>query len=119
MGNLLVKRIYEPADKADGLRILVDRLWPRGMKKERAQIDRWMKEVAPSTALRQSFHQNPQNWPAFEHDYIAELKQQEAVKELAGLVQNHEIVTLLYAASNEQQNHVIVLQQFLQSVLKK
>jgi uncharacterized protein YeaO (DUF488 family) len=119
MGNLLIKRIYEPADKADGLRILVDRLWPRGMTKERAQIDRWMKEVAPTTALRQSFHQNPQNWPGFEHDYIAELQQQESVKELAELIKTHETVTLLYAAGNEQQNHAIVLKDFLQSSLEK
>ena len=118
MGNLLIKRIYDPADKADGLRILVDRLWPRGMTKERAQIDLWMKEVAPSTALRQSFHKKPQNWPGFEHDYIAELQQQESVKELAELIQKHETVTLLYAANNEQQNHALILQQFLQSTLK-
>ena len=118
MGNLLIKRIYEPADKADGLRILVDRLWPRGMTKERAQIDRWMKDVAPTTALRKQFHQNPQNWPGFEHDYIAELQQQENVKELAELIQKHETVTLLYAANNEQQNHALILQQFLQATLK-
>jgi uncharacterized protein YeaO (DUF488 family) len=118
MGNLFIKRIYEPTDKADGLRILVDRLWPRGMTKERAQIDRWMKEVAPSTPLRQSFHQNPQNWPGFEHDYIAELQQQDSVKELAELIKTHETVTLLYAANNEQQNHALILQQFLQATLK-
>jgi len=118
MGNLLIKRIYEPADKADGLRILVDRLWPRGITKERAQIDRWMKDVAPTTALRKQFHQNPQNWPGFEHDYIAELQQQENVKELAELIQKHETVTLLYAANNEQQNHALILQQFLQATLK-
>ena len=118
MGNLLIKRIYEPADKADGLRILVDRLWPRGITKERAQIDRWMKDVAPTTALRKQFHQNPQNWPGFEHDYIAELQQQESVKELAELIKTHETVTLLYAANNEQQNHALILQQFLQATLK-
>ncbi|HMG08407.1 MAG TPA: DUF488 family protein [Mucilaginibacter sp.] len=118
MGNLPIKRIYEPADKADGVRILVDRLWPRGMTKERAQIDQWMKDVAPTTALRKQFHQNPQNWPGFEHDYIAELQQQENVKELAELIQKHETVTLLYAANNEQQNHALILQQFLQATLK-
>jgi len=86
--------------------------------KERAQIDRWMKDVAPTTALRKQFHQNPQNWPGFEHDYIAELQQQENVKELAELIQKHETVTLLYAANNEQQNHALILQQFLQATLK-
>jgi uncharacterized protein YeaO (DUF488 family) len=118
MANLLIKRIYEPAEKTDGLRILVDRLWPRGITKERAQLDQWMKEVAPSTLLRKQFHQNPQNWPWFEHEYIAELKQQEAVKELARLIQKQETVTLLYAAHNETQNHVLVLQHFLNTLQK-
>jgi uncharacterized protein YeaO (DUF488 family) len=117
MGNILVKRIYKPADKADGLRILVDRLWPRGFTKERAQIDKWMKDVAPSTELRKQFHQNPQNWPWFEQEYIAELTNQKSIKELAELIQKQETVTLLYAASNEQQNHALVLQQFLSNVL--
>jgi len=119
MGNLLIKRIYEPAEKTDGLRILVDRLWPRGISKERAQIDQWMKEVAPSTQLRKQFHQNLQNWPWFEHEYIAELKQREAVKELAGLIQQQATVTLLYASHDEKQNHVLVLQQFLNTILKR
>ena len=118
MGNLLIKRIYEPAEKADGVRILVDRLWPRGITKERAQLNQWMKEVAPSTELRKKFHENPDNWPWFEHEYIAELKQQEAVKELARLIQEQETVTLLYAAHNETQNHVLVLQRFLNTLLK-
>lgn len=118
MGNLLIKRIYEPAEKTDGVRILVDRLWPRGITKERAQLNQWMKEVAPSTELRKKFHENPDNWPWFEHEYIAELKQQNAVKELARLIQEQEIVTLLYAAHNETQNHVLVLQRFLNTLLK-
>jgi uncharacterized protein YeaO (DUF488 family) len=114
MGNLHIKRIYEPADKTDGVRVLVDRLWPRGMKKEDAQIDHWMKNVAPSTALRKWFDHDPQNWPVFQQEYIAELKQQESVKELARLIQKNETVTLLYAASNGRYNHAVVLQQFLQ-----
>ncbi|MDN3549586.1 DUF488 domain-containing protein [Mucilaginibacter aquaedulcis] len=118
MGNFTIKRIYEPAEKTDGTRILVDRLWPRGISKERAHIDQWLKEVAPSPQLRKQFHQNPQNWPWFEHEYIAELKQQEAVKELAHLIQNQEAVTLLYASHDEKQNHALVLQQFLNTLLK-
>jgi uncharacterized protein YeaO (DUF488 family) len=119
MGHLFIKRIYEPADKADGVRILIDRLWPRGMKKERAQIDRWMKEVAPSTALRKQFHSNPEDWPKFQQDYIAELKKQESIKELVELIKEKEAITLLYAANNEQQNHALVLKQFLQGELKQ
>lgn len=115
MGHLLVKRIYDPVDKADGIRILVDRLWPRGITKERAQLYRWMKEVAPSTELRKQFHANPQNWAAFQHDYLAELRQAQAsVQELAELVKNNQVVTLLYATNNQEHNHALVLKQFLQ-----
>ena len=114
MGELLIKRIYSPADKADGLRILVDRLWPRGVTKERAQIDRWMKDIAPSTELRKQFHANPQNWAEFQHSYIAELQRsKEAVNELIELIKTHDTVTLLYSVHDEQQNHAVVLQEFL------
>ena len=116
---LNLKRIYNTADKADGLRILVDRLWPRGVTKERAQIDRWMKEVAPSTELRKQFHANPQNWAEFQHNYIAELQQApEAVNELIELIKTHETVTLLYSVHDEQRNHAVVLRAFLLTMLK-
>jgi uncharacterized protein YeaO (DUF488 family) len=118
MGELLIKRIYSPADKTDGLRILVDRLWPRGVTKERAQIDRWMKDIAPSTELRKQFHANPQNWAEFQHNYIAELRQsKEAVNELVDLIKSHETVTLLFSVHDEQQNHAVVLREFLLSKL--
>lgn len=111
---LNLKRIYLPADKTDGLRVLVDRLWPRGVTKERAQIDRWMKDVAPSTELRKQFHANPQNWTEFQHNYIAELQQsKEAVNELIELIKTHDTVTLLYSVHDEKQNHAVVLREFL------
>lgn len=111
---LNLKRIYNPADKADGLRILVDRLWPRGVTKERAQIDRWMKDIAPSTELRKQYHANPQNWAEFQHNYIAELRQsKEAINELVELIKTHDTVTLLYSVHDEQQNHAVVLREFL------
>jgi len=114
---LKLKRIYNPANKADGLRILVDRLWPRGVTKERAQIDRWMKNVAPSTELRKQFHANPQNWAEFQHNYIVELQQaKEAVNELIELIKTHETVTLLYSVHDEQQNHAVVLREFLLTI---
>lgn len=115
MGHLLVKRIYDPADKADGIRILVDRLWPRGITKERANLYQWMKEIAPSTELRKQFHANPQNWEAFKQAYLAELQQaRESVKELASLIKNNAVVTLLYGANDQEHNHALILQQFLQ-----
>jgi uncharacterized protein YeaO (DUF488 family) len=115
---LNLKRIYNAADKADGIRILVDRLWPRGVTKERAQIDHWMKDVAPSTELRKQFHANPQNWAEFQHNYIAELHQsKEAVNELIELIKTHDTVTLLYSVHDEQQNHAVLLREFLLTVI--
>lgn len=112
--TLNIKRIYNQTDKADGLRILVDRLWPRGVTKERAQVDRWMKDIAPSTELRKQFHANPQNWAEFQHNYITELQQsKEAVNELIELIKTHETVTLLYSVHDEQQNHAVLLREFL------
>jgi len=79
MGEILIKRIYAPFEKSDGLRILVDRLWPRGIKKENAKIDAWLKEVAPSASLRKWFNHDPENWNEFVKRYKAELKQSQAL----------------------------------------
>jgi uncharacterized protein YeaO (DUF488 family) len=118
MGVLLVKRIYEPVDKADGVRILVDRLWPRGMTKERAHLDQWMKDIAPSTDLRIWFNHDPENWEEFEAKYASELKQNAAVKEMLELVKKNDAVTLLYAAHNQERNHAIVLKRFISHYTK-
>ena len=109
------KRIYEPATKTDGYRILVDRLWPRGMKKEAAQIDEWMKEVAPSTALRKWFNHEPEKWEEFVTKYKAELQDADAFKVLLAAVAGHKTVTLLYAAKDELYNQAIALSNFLKS----
>lgn len=114
MKNLSIKRIYEPAEKADGFRILVDRLWPRGVKKETAGIDLWLKDVAPSTELRQWFHSGERDWKEFRYKYLLELKHNPAIEELTGLIEQHKTVTLLYAAKDEHQNHASVLLDFLQ-----
>jgi uncharacterized protein YeaO (DUF488 family) len=114
MKDLPIKRIYEPAEKSDGFRILVDRLWPRGIKKETAGIDVWLKDVAPSTELRQWFHSGDKDWQEFRHKYLLELKHNPAVGELADLIEQHKTVTLLYAAKDEQHNHALVLKGFLQ-----
>jgi uncharacterized protein YeaO (DUF488 family) len=110
-----IKRIYEPFSKADGYRILVDRLWPRGIKKEDAHIDKWMKEIAPSTELRQWFHHGADNWDQFVMKYHAELNKSGAVEELLADISEHKTVTLLYAVRDEHQNHALVLKEFIKS----
>ncbi len=86
MGTIQVKRIYEPVEKTDGVRILVDRLWPRGVKKEAAHLDEWMKAIAPSDALRKWFHHDPAEWQEFEGKYVLELKQNNAVNDLLDII---------------------------------
>ena len=108
-----IKRIYEPFAKEDGYRILVDRLWPRGIKKEDAHIDKWLKQVAPSTALRKEFNHMVDKWDQFRIDYLAELKNSTALEELLDDIKEHGTVTLLFAAKDEQHNHALVLQQII------
>lgn len=114
MSTINIKRVYEPFEKTDGFRILVDGLWPRGLKKEAVHADEWLKGVAPSTALRKWFNHDPEKWESFSKKYKAELKDSEAVQELAEHVKKHKKVTLLYAAHDEAHNNAVVLQQFLE-----
>jgi len=110
-----VKRIYEPFSKDDGFRILVDRLWPRGMKKEDAHLDKWLKEVAPSTELRQWFHNDngTDKWERFVKAYRKELKESTAVEELRSYIKEHQVVTLLFAVKDDEHNHALVLREFI------
>lgn len=117
MPELKIKRVYEHPDKSDGFRILVDRLWPRGIKKEMAQVDIWMKEVAPSTALRKWFNHDPAKWEAFIKKYMLELKGSESARELIDVIHKHPKVTLLYSAHDEQHNQAQVLYLFLKNKL--
>lgn len=111
--NVMMKRAYEPAAETDGKRILVDRLWPRGLSKLKAQIDLWLKEVAPSTELRQWFGHDPSKWVEFQKRYRAELKNNPALPELQAL--SHEgPITLVYAARDELHNEAVVLKQVLE-----
>ena len=119
METVQIKRIYEPAEKEDGKRILIDRLWPRGVKKESAGLDEWMKAVAPSVALRKWFDHDPAKWETFSLQYTLELKQNKAVNDLIELVKHSGAVTLLYAAHDAQHNHALILQRFLTEALKK
>ena len=113
MGTIQIKRIYRPAEKTDGVRVLIDRLWPRGLKREDIQIHEWLKEVAPSTALRKWAHHSPEKWQEFEAKYRLELEQNDAVNNLLAIISENEVVTLLYAARDQKQNHALVLLEFL------
>ena len=108
-----IKRIYEPFAGPDGYRILVDRLWPRGIKKENAQLDMWLKEVAPSATLRKWFNHDPGKWKQFSEKYHRELKGSAALQELFSVSGKHKTVTLLFAAKEEQYNNAVILQQLL------
>ena len=107
-----IKRIYETATKADGERILVDRLWPRGMKKEVAELDSWNKAVAPSPELRKWFGHEPGRFNEFRNRYLEELHHNESAQKLR-IDAMGKTITLLYAAKDEQHNHALVLQDFL------
>jgi uncharacterized protein YeaO (DUF488 family) len=117
MTTILIKRVYETAGEKDGFRILVDRLWPRGMKKETANLDKWMKEVAPENALRKWFNHEPEKWTSFRQKYMAALKKSDAVQELIAEIKKHRRVTLLYSAKDETHNQAVVLQEYIEQLL--
>jgi len=117
MANIQVKRIYDPYEENDGYRILVDRLWPRGIKKESARIDKWLKDVAPSNALREEFHHEAEKWGGFLKAYRAELEASPALAELRADIARHNTVTLLYAARNTEQNNAVALAGIVQAQL--
>ena len=108
-----VKRVYDKPDPQDGYRILVDRLWPRGLSKDDAALNEWLKEAAPSDQLRRWFHADPSRWGAFRKRYLSELKEHRHT--LRSLVRraNSERVTLLFSARDEQRNNAVVMQQYL------
>lgn len=111
--RLKLKRAYEPAAPADSVRILVDRLWPRGVSKAKADLDDWMKDIAPSTALRKWFGHDPERWPEFQRRYRAELRQHaDALDRIRALAETG-TVTLVYSAHDEQHNDAIVLRDVL------
>jgi uncharacterized protein YeaO (DUF488 family) len=112
---LKVKRIYEAASASDGMRILVDRLWPRGVAKEKAKIDLWLKAIAPSDALRKRFHAKPEKWDAFLAAYAAELASEHAAAAAKELRRHSRkgTVTLLYAARDEAHNNAVALKALL------
>ncbi|TXH55079.1 MAG: DUF488 domain-containing protein [Bacteroidia bacterium] len=119
MKTIQLKRVYENFDTADGFRILVDRLWPRGINKENDHIDLWLKEIAPSTELRTWFNHEVEKWDEFQQRYVAELNANELVlQELLEAIQQHEKITLLYGAKDTKHNQAVVLKDWLSQYLK-
>lgn len=117
MNEFRCKRIYEPAADTDGFRVLVDRLWPRGIRKENARIDLWAKEIAPSKELRKWFSHDPAKYDAFEALYRQELNRNPASHEFKNLCTQKaqdQQVTLLYGAKDEKYNHAVVLKEWLE-----
>ena len=119
--GIVVKRVYEAVSPSDGARVLVDRLWPRGLTKEEAGVKFWLKDLAPSNELRQWFHANPEAWRVFRKRYLKELvseKGSAAVEKLHHLAEGKRPVTLLYASRNLEHNNAIVLKELLEGLPK-
>ncbi len=113
MVSITTKRVYAPASKQDGYRVLVDRIWPRGLKKEQVAAELWLKDVAPSTELRQWFGHDRERWPEFKKRYFAELDHQtEAVGKLAQIAKEKSLV-LLFSAHDEECNQAVALKEYL------
>ena len=109
-----IKRIYENPMETDGFRILIDRLWPRGISKEKAKIGLWLKEIAPSDELRKWFSHDPEKWTDFKKKYKLELANNlESLKIIKEIIKKEKTITFLYAAKDEEHNNAIVLKEFL------
>jgi uncharacterized protein YeaO (DUF488 family) len=118
---VVVKRIYEPASRADGARVLVDRLWPRGLTKTSAALDDWLRDLAPSDQLRRWYHARPTHWAQFRGKYLRELAQptaEAALCRLYRLVHRRKRVTLLFASKNETRNNAVVLKELIEGTRK-
>ena len=111
--HVKLKRAYEPAGTDDGTRILVDRLWPRGLSKAEAAVDSWLKEIAPTTELRQWFGHDPARWPEFRRRYTEELRQHEGVLDEIRALARKGTVTLVYGARDETHNDAVALKDVL------
>lgn len=111
--HLRLKRAYAPAEPEDGVRILIDRLWPRGVSKAKAALDDWMKEIAPSSGLRQWFGHDPARWPEFQRRYKSELRQHAEELQHIRALAKAKTVTLVYSAHDEEHNDAVVLKDVL------
>lgn len=115
MASLQIKRIYEDSATSDGFRVLVDRLWPRGVSKEKANLDLWLKEVAPSSELRKWFNHQSERFKEFKKRYKTELNNNPATEQLEKRVKENDAVTLLYSAHDTKFNQAQVLLEYLQN----
>lgn len=117
-----VKRVYEAVARTDGARVLVDRLWPRRLSKSQAQVDQWLRKLAPSDELRKWFHAQPDHWPMFRKKYLKELSRHpEAdieLRKLYALAHKRKRLTLLFASKNETHNNAVVLKELLDGMRK-
>lgn len=119
MTQLFLKRAYALSKKSDGKRILVDRLWPRGLTKEQAKIDLWIKEIAPSATLRKWFNHDPAKWEEFTERYIKELQQNQVnVLKLLDFIDD-QTTTLIFSAKDEQHNNAVVLKKYIEGLMNK
>lgn len=119
--RVIVKRVYEKPARGDGYRVLVDRLWPRGLTKRQAALDTWLRNIAPSDELRHWFHAHPEHWLIFRKRYLKELalpEAAEALEELYGMARRRKNLTLLFASKNEQSNNAVVLKDLLDGMRK-
>ena len=114
---LVVKRVYEKPTRRDGTRVLVDRLWPRGLTKEAVAVDLWLRELAPSNELRKWYHENREAWTSFRRQYFCELRKPEAtqaLQHLYKLMSRNRHVTLLFASTNLEQNNAVALKEIVE-----
>jgi uncharacterized protein YeaO (DUF488 family) len=119
--TVAIKRVYEPASRTDGARVLVDRLWPRGLTKAKAALDEWLRDLAPSDELRRWYHARPEHWRDFRKKYLKELAQPEAeapLLQLYKLVYKRKRLTLLFGSKNETNNNAVVLKELLDGMRK-
>jgi uncharacterized protein YeaO (DUF488 family) len=118
---VVTKRVYEPPASSDGTRILVDRLWPRGLRKDRIALDDWLRDLAPSNELRKWFHSQPEEWLQFRKRYLKELSRPELdlhLQKLYTLAHGRKRLTLLYASKNDEHNNATVLKDLLEGMRK-
>jgi|ERR1700761_129723 len=111
--TIQIKRIYDPHTPSDGYRILIDRLWPRGIRKEDAHIDLWLKEIAPDNELRKWFDHDPAKWKTFQEKYRAAIHKNPALAQLKEVIHQHKTITLLYSAKDIEHNNALVLKNYL------
>lgn len=116
MKTIKIKRVYEPAARGDGYRILIDRIWPRGLTKEKANVDLWLKEIAPSTQLRQWFKHDPKKWFEFKKRYFKELSSKKDLIAIIQEIAHKHPVTILFGAKDEEHNNAVALSEYLKKI---